>query len=95
MTCPWAKEILSGLLANDLVGFHLKRYCTNFVASVERTLGAAVDYKSFTIQYDGRTILVRPFPISIDFSTIEKFAKKPIIRKRIKEVRSRIIQRAS
>ncbi len=88
MTCPWAKEILQGLLANDLVGFHLKRYCINFMASVERGLGASVDYEAFTIQYGDRTILVRPFPISIDFDIIEKSAKKPIIKRRIKDVRS-------
>jgi len=88
MTCPWAKEILQGLLANDMVGFHLKRYCINFMASVEKILGASVDYESFTVQYGDRTILVRPFPISIDFDAIEKSAKKPIIKRRIKEIRS-------
>lgn len=88
MKCPWAGEILEGLVANDLIGFHLKRYCVNFLASVERALGAQVDYKGSTVKYDDRTILVRPFPISIDFDSIDRAAKKASVKREIKHIRS-------
>ena len=53
MTCPWKKKMLECLLANDMVGFYLKRFCINIIASVENILGAEVDYKELTIDYDG------------------------------------------
>ncbi len=85
---PWAKEVLNGMLANDLIGFHLQIYCINFLASVEKVLGAKVDYRTLNVKYGGRTIQVRPFPISVDFGTIDKLAKRPGVRREIKRVRA-------
>jgi len=87
--CPWAKEILKGLLSNDLIGFHLKTDCANFLASVEKVLKAPVNYNALTVRYaKGRTISVRPFPISIDFDAMDKLAKRPEVKKEIKRVRA-------
>lgn len=88
MLCPWAKEILEGLLANDLIGFHLRADCVDFLASVEKTLGVPVDYKALTVKLKERTVLVRPFPISVDFDSISKTAKRPEVKKRMKKVRA-------
>jgi trehalose 6-phosphate synthase len=85
---PWAKEVLDGMLANDLIGFHLPRYCLNFLASVEKVVGAKVDYRRFDVRYRGRTVRVRPFPISIDFDVIDKRARKPDVRREMKRVRA-------
>ena len=41
--CPWRREILAGLLANDLVAFQLERDRRNFVLAVEDELDAEVD----------------------------------------------------
>src|SRR5215471_5411684 len=40
---PWDREILRGLLASDVIGFHCKGYTANFFDCVERLLGARVD----------------------------------------------------
>ncbi len=88
MLLPWGKELLEGMLANDLIGFHLHGYCVNFLASVEKTLKAKVDYEAATVKYNGRTIWVRHFPISVDFNAIDKRAKKPDVRREIKHVRA-------
>lgn len=85
---PWAKEVLEGILANDLIGFHLRSYCTNFLASVEKVMGIKPDYKTSTVKYRGRTIRVMPFPISIDFDAIDARAKKPDVKREIKRVRA-------
>ena len=85
---PWAKEMLSGMLANDLIGFHLRNYCVNFLASVEKVLGAKVDYRTLNVEYKGRTIRVRPFPISIDFDAIDRRTKKPDVKREMKRVRA-------
>lgn len=67
--CPWKHEILWGLLANDLLGFHIRYHCDNFLATVERELEVRVDRERLSVfHHDGIETLVRPFPISTDFS---------------------------
>jgi trehalose-6-phosphate synthase len=66
-TFPWKEELLEGLLGNDLLGFHLRYHCQNFLDSADRTLEAKIDSERFEIIRGGKGTLVRPFPISIDF----------------------------
>lgn len=37
---PWAEELLDGMLGNDLLGFHLRNHCQNFLDTVDRGLEA-------------------------------------------------------
>ncbi len=64
---PWRTELLDGLLGNDLLGFHLRYHCQNFLDTVDRALEAKVDLERSEITRQGSTTLIRPFPISIDF----------------------------
>lgn len=66
-TFPWKEELLDGLLGNDLLGFHLRYHCKNFLDCIDRTLEAKVDYERQEVMRGGKATLVRPFPISIDF----------------------------
>jgi trehalose 6-phosphate synthase len=63
---PWKEELLDGLLGNDLLGFHIRYHCQNFLDTVDRALEARVDVERFEITRGGRATTVRPFPISID-----------------------------
>ncbi|WP_227773975.1 alpha,alpha-trehalose-phosphate synthase (UDP-forming) [Haladaptatus pallidirubidus] len=65
-TCPQYRELLDGLLANDLLGFHTERYCENFLECVSHALDADIDRERGHIHYDGRTIRVAAFPLGID-----------------------------
>jgi len=47
--CPWKQEVLWGLLANDLLGFHLRYHCDNFLATVERELEVRVDRERLSV----------------------------------------------
>jgi alpha,alpha-trehalose-phosphate synthase [UDP-forming] len=85
--CPWRRELLEGLLGNDLLGFHLAQYCHNFLECAERVLSASVDYKAGVVEYKGRETWVRPFPISIDYAWWTRLARgrrvaRQIIRRR-------------
>jgi trehalose 6-phosphate synthase len=73
--CPWVKEILDGLLANDLLGFHLQYHCQNFIETVDRTLEMRLDRELSDIIHGGKRTAVRPFPISIDFAAHELTAE--------------------
>ena len=64
---PWKEELLDGMLGNDLLGFHLRYHCQNFLDTVDRGIEAKVDPDRFEITRGGKTTLVRAFPISIDF----------------------------
>jgi trehalose-6-phosphate synthase len=75
--CPWAREILDGLLGNDLLGFHLQYHCNNFFDTVDRTLEARVDLDSFAVIRHRKETQVRPFPISIDFERFDSLASAP------------------
>jgi trehalose 6-phosphate synthase len=76
---PWKEQLLDGLLGNDLLGFHLRSHCVNFLEAVERTMEARVDHERFEITRGGKVTLVRPFPIGIDFDAHQTAAGSPMV----------------
>jgi trehalose 6-phosphate synthase len=64
--CPWAAEVLDGMLGNDLLGFHIQNHCNNFLETVDRTIESRVCREEFSVSRRGQTTRVRPFPISVD-----------------------------
>lgn len=72
---PWGEELLHGLTGNDLLGFHIRHHCQNFLDTVDRHIEARVDREQWTISRGNRETTVRPFPISIDFDGQENLAR--------------------
>jgi trehalose 6-phosphate synthase len=66
-TCPWAKDLLTGLLGSSVLGFHTQAHCNNFIESVERFLEARIDRERHAVVLGGRESLVRNYPISVDW----------------------------
>jgi trehalose 6-phosphate synthase len=64
--CPWGREILDGMLGNDLMSFHIQYHCNNFLETVDRTLQCRIDRERFNVERGGQTTAVRPHPISVD-----------------------------
>jgi trehalose 6-phosphate synthase len=87
--CPWRRELLEGLLGNDLLGFHLDQYCKNFLHCAERVLGANVDLKAGVVEYEGRETWVRPFPISIDYDWWAGLARQRRVTRRLAQLRAK------
>jgi trehalose 6-phosphate synthase len=67
--CPWKKEILTGMLGADLIGFHTQFHCNNFLETVNQTLESRVIWESFSVKIGNHFTLVKPFPISIAFTS--------------------------
>jgi trehalose-6-phosphate synthase len=88
--CPWQNEILEGLLANDLLGFHIRYHCNNFMDTVSRALEARVDYERYEITYNNHKTEVRPFPISVDFEEISLSSQSEKVDKEIIRVKGKI-----
>jgi trehalose-6-phosphate synthase len=74
-TFPWKEELLEGLLANDLLGFHLRYHCANFLDTIDRNIEALVDMEHARVIRSGHVTTVRPFPISIDFAEYTEAAR--------------------
>jgi len=79
--CPQKKEILEGLLANDLLGFHIRYHCDNFLDAVDREIESKIDRERFSVVRADHETLIRPYPISVDFEGINELAGSPAIAK--------------
>jgi len=66
--CPWQRELLDGLLGADLIGFHVRAHCNNFLNTVDHVLEARIDWEHFSVKRNDHQSLVLPFPISVEFS---------------------------
>ena len=64
--CPYYEQILDGMLACDLIGFHVQNHCNNFLDTANRLLESRIDTEKFTVVRSGKTTYVKAFPISID-----------------------------
>jgi trehalose 6-phosphate synthase len=87
--CPWAAELLEGLLGNDLLGFHIQYHCQNFLDTVDRLLEAKIDREHSAVIRQGLTTLVRPFPVGVDFEDIARRAASPQVEREIAALRAR------
>ncbi|MEW6075648.1 MAG: trehalose-6-phosphate synthase, partial [Candidatus Omnitrophota bacterium] len=72
--CPQKKEILEGLLANDLLGFHIRNHRDNFIEAVDREIESKIDREKFSVTRQDHETLIRPYPISIDFEGINRMS---------------------
>jgi trehalose-6-phosphate synthase len=65
--CPWQRELVSGLLGADLIGFQIQAHCDNFLETVDAALESRIEWERFAVKRNGHVTFVRPFPISVDF----------------------------
>ncbi len=73
---PWVRDLLRGLLAADLIGFHVRSYAQNFLRSAERLLGCEVDVTAGLVRFEGRDVAVRSLPVGIDAASVEGLARR-------------------
>ncbi|WP_263770383.1 alpha,alpha-trehalose-phosphate synthase (UDP-forming) [Propionivibrio soli] len=76
--CPWAADIVSGLLGSSILGFHTQYHVNNFVDTVDRLIEARVDREAFTVSQGGKLTAVRRYPISIAWPPSEEMVGKPV-----------------
>jgi trehalose 6-phosphate synthase len=85
--CPWGNEILEGLLYNDIIGFHIRYHCQNFLDTVGKSLETKIDFEKWAVYRGDRTTLVRSFPISVDFDRITREAASNEVKKEMDIIR--------
>jgi trehalose 6-phosphate synthase len=73
------RAVHDGLLANDAVSFHTRRWRRNFMRSAEDIVGANCDYAGDAVGYEGRKITVTAAPISVDPSEFDELAQSAAV----------------
>ncbi len=84
---PWRREILQGLLGADLIGFQLAGGAANFLRLVRDRVGHRTQRQRIDLP-DGRQVVARNFPISIDTAGFEELAASEGVVRRAAEIRS-------
>ena len=85
---PWRSAIVEGLLGADLVGFQLPAAAANFVQLAKRLHELPVQRN--VINYEGRKVAARAFPISIDVAGFDELASSPEVVARAEEIRKEL-----
>jgi trehalose 6-phosphate synthase len=65
--CPWKEALLSGMLRADILGFHTRYHCQNFLETVDRYVECQIDREHMTVTIQGHVCRVAPYPISIEW----------------------------
>jgi trehalose 6-phosphate synthase len=85
---PWRSAIVEGLLGADLVGFQLPAAASNFVQLARRL--HELPARGGVIEYDGRSVAAKAFPISIDTRAFDELAASPEVLERAAEIRKEL-----
>lgn len=70
-----ARELLTGLLGADLVGFHTRRWADAFLGCVDDALGLSIDGDDVVLP-DGRRARTGVFPLGVDAEAIHERAHR-------------------
>jgi trehalose 6-phosphate synthase len=76
--CPWKEEMLQHLLSADILGFHTRYHCQNFLATVDRFVECQIDHEHMTVTLRGHVCHVAPYPISIEWPPRQMEHAQPV-----------------
>ena len=82
-------EIYSGILANDIVGFHTQSYRRNFLQCCRDLMDLDVDFDSGVVRFEDREVWVRAYPLPIDARATNAVAESD----RTKEFEAELVRR--
>ncbi len=77
--CPWREELIDGLLGSDILGFHTRFHCNNFIDTVDRFIESRIDRETSTIFYRGGITAVNNYPISIEYPAKWLKSQRPVV----------------
>ena len=83
------EEIFTGLLANDIIGFHTRSYRRNFLQCCRDLMDLEVDFERGLVQVGEREVWVRAYPLPIDHKATRQVAQRP----QVKEFERELLRR--
>src|SRR6201994_1510712 len=69
------REIFTGLLANDIIGFHTRSYRHNFLQCCHDLMELDVDFDEGIVRLGDREVWVRAYPLPIDHRATRQIAQ--------------------
>ena len=72
--------VFNGVLGNDIVAFHTRRYARNFLLGCQELLGLPVDLDELTVQVESRSVHARWYPVSVDAADFDEMAASDEVR---------------
>lgn len=75
----WQREILTGMLGADLIGFHTVDYTAHFLSCVEKIF--KIEHDGQNILWENRQIKADAFPISVDYDLFNNAYENPEVLK--------------
>ena len=83
--CPWRRDLISGLLGNDLIAFQLDRDRRNFLVAAREEL--SLETTRNTVRIGNRIIAVKAVPIGVDYDRIQRISHDPDLEVEISKLR--------
>jgi trehalose 6-phosphate synthase len=83
------EEIFTGLLANDIIGFHTRSYRRNFLQCCRDLMDLEVDFERGTVRTGEREVWVRAYPLPIDHEAVRRLAQG----ERVKQFEQELLRR--
>ena len=80
------EALLRGMAAADVIGFQTRTWAENFILSMRGLQGIKVDLGRGRMAVDGRTALVRTFPVAIAGEPLRSLAGTPDVRRTRREL---------
>ena len=88
LVLPYRRELVTGLLGADLVGFHTRRYRGHFTAALRRLLHLEMDADEH-VRHPGGITRLGVFPIGIDAQALSDRARDREVSQQVLSLRSR------
>ncbi len=82
---PWRKELLTGMLGADLIGFHTFDDVRHFISAATHLLSIKVDENLLMV--GNRPVAAEPFPMGIDCDKFSKLSSNPTVIEEIESLR--------
>ncbi len=70
------QALYTGILANDIVGFHTRSYRHNFLQCCTDLLDLEVDFEHGVVRLEDREVWVRAYPLPIDSGAVQAVAQR-------------------
>jgi trehalose 6-phosphate synthase len=83
------EEIFTGLLANDIIGFHTRSYRRNFLQCCRDLMDLEVDFERGLVKFGEREVWVRAYPLPIDHRATRRIAQGERVRELERELLAR------
>ena len=85
----WREAIYRGLLANQIIGFHLPSYLHNFLDCCRELMGFEVDYTNDVVHHEGGETWCRAYPLGVDSDRLRRVSASSAIANYEREVLTR------